>query len=66
VDAELMGDREYASMGPNSIDRVKALLAKLHSTIISENRGSQVSKEGELLFNKFVKQVQKIFKDLPS
>ena len=31
---------------------------------ISKNRGSMVSKEAELLFNKFVKQVDDIFKKL--
>ena len=33
--------------------------------MISEIRGSKISKKAELLFNKFVKQVDKIFKNLP-
>ena len=65
VDAELMEDKEYASMGKKPGDRVKALLGKLHSITISKNRGSKISKKAELLFNKFVKQVDKIFKNLP-
>ena len=44
---------------------MKALLGKLHSITISKNRGSKISKKAELLFNKFVKQVDKIFKNLP-
>jgi len=65
VDAELIEDKEYASMGKKPGDRVKALLGKLHSITISKNRGSKISKKAELLFNKFVKQVDKIFKNLP-
>ena len=45
VDVEFEDDVEYASMGPNSVDRVKTLLGKLHSTMMSTNRGSQVSEE---------------------
>ena len=65
VDAELIEDKEYASMGKKPADRVKALLGKLHSITSSKNRGSQVSKEAEQLLNKFVQQVEKIFKNLP-
>jgi len=52
-------------MGKKPADRVKALLGKLHSISISKNRGSKISKEADLLFNKFIKQVEKIFKNLP-
>ena len=52
-------------MGRNPADRVKKLLGKLNSIIISKFRGSKVSKKAELLFNKFVKQVDKTFKNLP-
>ncbi len=52
-------------MGKKPIDRVKRLLGRLHSITISKNRGSKISKEAGLLFNKFVKQVDKIFKNLP-
>ena len=46
-------------------DRVKTLLGKLHSITSSQIRGSKVSKKAKLLFNKFVKQVENIFKSLP-
>ena len=65
VDAELMEDEEYAAMGNKPADRVKALLGKLHSITNSKDRGSKVSKENEALLNKFVQQVEKIFKNLP-
>jgi len=65
VDAELIEDQEYAAMGKNPADRVKALLGRLHSITISKKRGSKASKKADLLFNKFVKQVDKIFKNLP-
>ena len=65
VDAELIEDNEYASMGKKPTDRVKALLGKLHSRICSRRRGSKVSEETELLYSKFTIQVEKIFKNLP-
>ncbi len=65
VDAELIEDREYASMGEKTADRVKALLGKLHSITNSKERGSKVSKEKEALLGKFAQQVEKIFKNLP-
>ena len=65
VDAELIEDKQYAATGKKPADRMKTLLGKLHSISISKNRGSMVSKEAELLFNKFVKQVDDIFKKLP-
>ncbi len=64
-DAELIEDKEYASMGEKPADRVKALLGKLHSVTNSKDRGSKVSKENEALLNKFIQQVEKIFKTLP-
>jgi len=44
VDAELTEDKQYAAMGNNPADRVKALLGKLHSITNSKDRGSKVSK----------------------
>ncbi len=61
-DVELSEDKEYASMGKKPADRVKTLLGKLHSISISKKRGSKASKNAELLFNKFVKQVEDILK----
>ena len=65
VDAELEGDDQFASMGDNPVDRVKALLARLHSTTISKNRGSQVSQEGQSLLDRFIQQLEKAVKKLP-
>jgi len=65
VDAELIEDKKYASMGKNPADRVKTLLGKLHSTTSSKNRGSKVSKKGNLLLSKFTQQVEEIFESLP-
>jgi len=65
VDAELIEDKEYASMGKNPADRVKTLLAKLDSVRSSQERGSEVSSPSKAQFHKFVEQVDKIFKNLP-
>ena len=65
VDAELIRDKEYASMGKSPAHRVKTLLGKLHSITSSKNRGSKVSKQGNLLLSKFTQQVEKIFENLP-
>ena len=54
-----------ALLGKNPADREKTLLGKLNSIMISKIRGSKVSKKAELLLHKFVKQVEKIFKNLP-
>ena len=62
-DAELIEDKQYASMGKNPADRVKTLVGKLHSITNSKNRGSQVSKKADLLLYKFVQQVDEIFKN---
>ena len=65
VDAELIDDAEYNSMGKHPVERVETLLGKLHSIANSKDRGSQVSREGELLLDTFVQQVEKVFKKLP-
>ena len=65
VDSELADDPEYALMGPNSVDRVRALLGKLDSVRSSQERGSNVSARPKALFYKFVEQVEQIFRDLP-
>jgi len=61
VDAELMEDKEYASMGEKPTDRVKALLGQLDSVRRSQVRGSEVSDHSKGLSRKFVGQVGKIF-----
>jgi len=65
IDVEMGNDPWYLTVGKTPLERVHKLLSKLHSIRVSQDRGSQVSKETELLFNKFVKQVESIFKNLP-
>ena len=65
VDAELIEDKEYASMGKKPADRVKTLLGKLDSVRSSQERGSEVSSPSKALFHKFVEQVDQIFQNLP-
>ncbi len=60
ADAELIEDKQYASMGKTPAERVQTLLGKLHSIICSKKRGSKVSKETELLYSKFTIQVKKL------
>ncbi|GAG25303.1 unnamed protein product, partial [marine sediment metagenome] len=52
VDAELIEDKEYASMGKNPADRVKTLLGKLDAVRTSKARNSEISREAKLLFYK--------------
>ena len=66
VDAELIQDKEYLSMGGNPADRVKILLGKLDSVRSSQERGSEVSSESRVLFHKFMEQADQIFKNLPN
>jgi len=65
VDAELLADLEYASMGHDSVARVKTLLGKLDSVRSSQERGSVVAGPPRKLFHKFVEQVDQVFKNLP-
>jgi len=50
VDAELIEDKEYASMGKNPADRVKTLLARLDSVRSSQERAYEVSTQPKALF----------------
>ena len=65
VDAELIGDKEYASMGKNAADRVKTLLGKLKSMQRSIERDYNVSEELRHTSHKFVRRVENIFENLP-
>ena len=65
VDAELIKDQEYGSMGKNPVDRVKALLGRLDSVRRSEQRGYEISEQAKMTSHKFVGSVQQIFKNLP-
>ena len=58
VDAELVDDKQYASMGKNPADRVKTLLVKLDSVRRSKGRGSTFTDETRRLSNKFIGQVE--------
>jgi len=64
VDAELIGDQDYASMGNKPADRVKTLLGKLDSVRRSEELGYEVASEAKLTSNKFIGSVKEIFKNL--
>ena len=54
VDAELIEDAQYASMGKKPADRVKTLLGKLDSVRRSEELGYEVASEAKLTSNKLV------------
>ena len=65
VGAELTEDKEYASMGKSSADRVNILLGKLDCVRRSKELGYEGASEGKLTSNKFIGSVQEIFKNLP-
>jgi len=65
IDVEMGEKPEYLTVGKTPLERVHKLLLKLHSIRVSQDRGSLVSKEAEVLLNKFVQQVESIFKNLP-
>ena len=65
IDAELIWDQEYDSMGKYPVDRVETLLGQLDSMSRSKERGSSITDEIKYLSNKFVGQVKKIVKNLP-
>ena len=65
VDADLIEDKQYASMGKKPADRVRTLLGKLKSMRRSKERGYNISKELRQTSNKFVRRVEEIFKTLP-
>ena len=64
VDVELIGGREYASMGKTPADRIKTFLGKLDSVRSRQARGSEVSSRSKALFHKFMEQADKIFNNL--
>ena len=65
VDAELIKDKEYASMGKKPADRLKVLLGKLRSMRRTEERGYNVNEELSHTSHRFMRRVEKIFKNLP-
>jgi len=64
VDAELIKDKEYASMGKKPADRVKSLLGQLDSIRRSQSRGSEISFSSKALSHTYMGQVKKILKNL--
>ena len=65
VDAELMEDIQYLSMGKTPADRVKTLLGKLDSVRRSKELGYEIAPQARLTSHKFMGSVEKIFKNLP-
>jgi hypothetical protein len=65
VDAELIEDIQYLSMGKTPADRLKTLLGKLDSVRRSKELGYEVGTQARLTSHKFVGSVEKIFKNLP-
>ncbi len=65
LDAELIDSPKYASMGPQSVDRVKTLLSKLDAARRSEQGGYRVAKTAKMTSGKFAGSVQKTFKSMP-
>jgi hypothetical protein len=64
IDVEMGKEPEYLTVGKTPLERVVKLLSKLHSIMVSQDRGSMVSKEAEVLLNKFIQQVVSIFNNL--
>jgi hypothetical protein len=54
----------YLTVGKTPLERVRKLLSKLHSISVSKDRGSLISKEAQVLLNKFIQQVVSIFNNL--
>ena len=65
VDAELIEDTQYASMGKKPAERVKTLLGKLDSVRRTKELGYEVAPQARLTSHKFMGSVEKIFKNLP-
>jgi hypothetical protein len=65
IAVEMGKEPEYLTVGKTPLERVVKLLSKLHSIMVSRDRGSMVSKEAEVLLNKFIQQVESIFNHLP-
>ena len=64
-DVEMGKEPEYLTVGKTPLERVHKLLSKLDSIRRSKERGSVVSELEKDLSNKYVGQVESIFKNLP-
>ncbi len=65
VDADLIQDKEYATMGKTSAGRVKTLLDKLDSARRSKDRGYEISDQAAMTSHKFMGRVEQMFRNLP-
>ncbi len=65
VDAELIEDKEYLSMGDKPADRVKKLLGKIDSVRRSRERGFNPAKETKQASSRFAGRVEDLFNNLP-
>jgi len=65
IDVEMGKDPWYLTVGKTPLERVYKLLSKLHSIRVSKERGSVVLDADKGLSNKFIGQVESIFKTLP-
>ena len=65
IDVEMGKDPWYLTVGKTPLERVHKLLSKLDSIRRSKERGSVVLDAEKDLSNKYVGQVESIFKNLP-
>ena len=65
IDVEMGKSPEYLTVGKTPLERVVKLLSKLDSIRRSKERGSVVLEAEKDLSNKYVGQVESIFKNLP-
>ena len=65
IDVEMGEKPEYLTVGKTPLERVIKLLSKLDSIRRSKARGSVVLEAEKVLSNKYVGQVESIFKNLP-
>ena len=65
IDVEMGKDADYLTVGKTPLERVHKLLSKLDSIRRSRERGSVVLEAEKALSNKFIGQVESIFKNLP-
>ena len=65
VDAELIEDKEYAAMDDTPEGRLKILLSKLDVVRRNKSRKYEASTESKNLSNKFIGQIEMIFRNLP-
>ena len=65
VDAELIEDKRYGTMGKTAAGRVKTLLDRLDFVRRSKQRGYEISDQAAMTSHKFVGRVEQMFRNLP-